>query len=365
LICRKLLGNKDLSKTLKENYTPSVSIIVAAFNEERVIREKIVNLLASDYPKEKLEIIIASDGSKDNTVKIAKEYEDQGVKVLGFEQNRGRAHVHNESVKQARGEILFFSDSETSFGTDFLKNAIAYFQDEAYGCGTGDYTFIPQGNIGQTENLYWRMEKKLWMLEFQLGILPFSSGGCFLIRKALWTPVPEHLDIDNCLPHRVIQSGYKAFYAADCKAYDVTIEDGKTHYRKRVRSALKGIDGLLSEIPSLFMSGKLVAVWVLISHRLLRYFTGFFMAFAFVSNICLLNYNQPIYKILMIGQILFYGLGFIGWLEEKEQLPKFFFALKLQRIIYSFIVANLALCVAVYQSLTGKKIFGYKPVTHE
>jgi len=363
-VCMSLLGKKGSGVQDATDFTPMVSVIVAAFNEERVIRARINDLLELDYPKDKLEIIIASDGSEDKTVPIAREFENENIKVLDFKQNRGRAAVHNDSVKVAEGEILVFTDSETTFDKYFLRKALPYFQDPDYGCGTGDYTFAQKGTMGETESLYWRLEKKILKLEHKLGILPFSSGGCLIVRKSLWSPIPEHSDIDNCVPYRVVQKGYKVFYAENAYAYDVTIEDSNAHYRKRVRTALSGMHGLFEELPQLVKSKKFITVWVLLSHRLFRYITIHMLIIAFLTNILLLKYNLMIYDLLMVGQVVFYSLALVGWIEDKGWLPKIFSWLKYQRFIYSFLLANVAFFVAIYKAIIGEKITAYKPASH-
>ncbi|MFQ5453644.1 MAG: glycosyltransferase [Candidatus Zixiibacteriota bacterium] len=358
-----IFGKKE-SKIKTSNYNPLVSIIVAAYNEEKVIRSKILNLLELEFPKENIEIIIASDGSTDNTVSIAKEFESETIRVLEFEQNRGRASVHNDAVTLSHGEILIFTDVETTFAPDFLQKALVFFQDPQYGCGTGDYTFEAQEKFGHTESVYWRLEKRLLKMEHQLGILPFASGGCLIIRKSLWSPIPEHSDIDNCLPYRVVRMGYKVFYAENARAYDVTIEDSQTHYRKRVRTALRGIHGLLMELPPLLRKGCFKSIFVLISHRMMRYFTGCLLVIAILINIWLLAYDQMVYKVTILLQALFYCLALLGWLEDKGLRSKIFEWIKYQQVIYSFLLANIAFSVAIFKAMTGVKIKGYKPASH-
>ncbi|MFQ5443212.1 MAG: glycosyltransferase [Nitrospinales bacterium] len=363
LFCQFVRKTKILGSNVS-NSTPKVSIIVAAYNEEKVIRSKILNLLELEFPKENIEIIIASDGSTDNTVSIAKEFESETIRVLEFEQNRGRASVHNDAVTLSHGEILIFTDVETTFAPDFLQKALVFFQDPQYGCGTGDYTFEAQEKFGHTESVYWRLEKRLLKMEHQLGILPFASGGCLIIRKSLWSPIPEHSDIDNCLPYRVVRMGYKVFYAENARAYDVTIEDSQTHYRKRVRTALRGIHGLLMELPPLLRKGCFKSIFVLISHRMMRYFTGCLLVIAILINIWLLAYDQMVYKVTILLQALFYCLALLGWLEDKGLRSKIFEWIKYQQVIYSFLLANIAFSVAIFKAMTGVKIKGYKPASH-
>jgi len=215
---------------------PSVSIIIAAYNEEKVIARRIKNLLEQDYPKEKMEIIVASDGSTDRTVGIAKQYEKFGVKVLDFKENRGKASVHNDAVDVAKGQILLFTDAETIFEKDFVKNGVKWLANNRYGCGAGELEFYYKDEIGRSESIYWKIEKKMRYWEFLLGILPFASGGCFFIRKKLYERIHSYSDIDNLLTLSTIAKGYKIFYARDAKAYDFAIQGEESYFKKRLRT---------------------------------------------------------------------------------------------------------------------------------
>lgn len=354
---RKAMAVKDLE------YKPMVSIIVAAYNEERVIEQRIRDLLELDYPRDKLEIIIASDGSTDSTAAIARSYEACGVRVLEFKRRRGRACVHNDAVKAAAGEILVFTDAETMFAPNFLRNAVAYLGDKRYGCGSGDYSFRPRGEFGEAESLYWRMDKKLRRLEYQLGILPFASGGCFVIRKELYVPVPFYSDIDCCLPYSVLKNGYRVFYAADAKAYDVTTDNSVAYYRKRVRTALHAMDGALNALPGLIAKRKLSVIWVIISHRLLRWLGGYLMISALVSNIWLSARGLAVYDVLMLGQLIFYGLGFLGWLEERTK-GRYSLPMGWHHLALNFIVSNAAFVQATIELARKNRVVYYEPVSH-
>jgi len=106
-----------------------------------------------------LEILVASDGSSDDTVALARRFENRGVRVLDYQVNRGKASVHNDAVREAMGDILLFTDAETIFDRDFIRNGIRWFRDERYGGGSGDLTFAFRDEIGKSENIYWKMEK--------------------------------------------------------------------------------------------------------------------------------------------------------------------------------------------------------------
>lgn len=335
---------------------PSVSVIVAAYNEEKVIARRIQNLLEQDYPKDKMEIIIASDGSTDRTVEIAKQYESRGVKVLDFKENRGRASVHNDAVNVAKEEILVFTDAETIFEKDFLKNGIKWFKNNKYGCGAGEFTFYYRDEIGKSENIYWKIEKKMRYWEACLGILPFASGGCFFIRHELYEKIPSYSDIDNILTLSTVAKGYKIFYARDANAYDLAIQGARSHFKKRLRTTLRSMGDMLGYLPILIKKRKWITLWVLFSHRIFRWFTGVLMVMLFATNIIIVN-QHLLYSVLFSLQLLFYILAISGWYSEVKNKQTFLF--KISKIAYSFFLANLASTLAIIGLLMGKRISSY------
>ncbi|OCC14658.1 putative glycosyl transferase [Dissulfuribacter thermophilus] len=336
---------------------PSVSVIVAAYNEEKVIARRIENLLEQNYPSGKIEIIIASDGSSDKTVEIAQRYKKKGIKLLAFKENRGKASVHNDSVEVVKGEILLFTDAETIFEKDFIKNGIKWFKSNRYGCGAGEFTFYYKDEIGRSENIYWIIEKKMRYWESCLGILPFASGGCFFIRHELYEKIPSHSDIDNILTLSTVAKGYKIFYAQDAKAYDFAIQGPKNHFRKRLRTTLRSMGDMFSYLPVLIKKKKWITIWVLFSHRIFRWFTGFFMGLLLLINLILIKFGM-LYSVLFCLQFLFYFFVILGYYGETKN--KQLFVYKIGKIVYSFLLANLASSCAIIKLLTGKRIFAWK-----
>ncbi len=337
----------DETKENKNFVFSFVSIIIAAYNEEKVIARRIENLLRQDYPRDKMEIIVASDGSTDKTVEIARQYEKYGIKVLDFKQNRGKAAVHNDAAKEAKGEILIFTDAETEFERNFVKKIVEVYSDSKFGVGAGELIFRSPETFGETEGIYWEIEKKLRYYEYLLGILPFASGACFSIRKKLYEEIPLHSDIDNILPLRAIQKGYKVFYCKDAIAYEYTVSNPKQLFRKRYRTALRSMTDILSELSNLIKKKKWGVIFVLFSHRFLRWWGSLLVPVLFFINLKLFNYGL-LYQIVFTCQILFYIFALLGFLQ------------KISSIAYSFILANIAFIFAIFSYFKGKKIASWK-----
>jgi len=348
---------KEIYSKFKAQKCPFISVIIAAYNEEKVIKKRIENLLQQDYPKDKLEIIVASDGSTDRTVEIAKQFEKYGVKVLDFKENRGRAAVHNDAAKVAKGEILIFTDAETEFEKDFVQKIVKMYSIPEFGVGAGELVFRSPKMFGETESIYWKMEKKLRYYEYLLGILPFASGACFSIRKKLYEEIPLHSDIDNVLPLRAIQKGYKVFYCKNAVAYDYTVSTPKDLFRKRYRTALRSMTDILIEIPGLIKSKKFGILFILFSHRLLRWWSSPLFPLLFFLNLKLLKYGL-MYQIIFGCQMAFYILVVLGALQRITTLPQPLS--KISNTAYSFILANIAFVFATFSFLIGKKISVYR-----
>jgi len=348
---------KEIYSKFKAQKCPFISVIIAAYNEEKVIKKRIENLLQQDYPKDKLEIIVASDGSTDRTVEIAKQFEKYGVKVLDFKENRGRAAVHNDAAKVTKGEILIFTDAETEFEKDFVQKIVKMYSIPEFGVGAGELVFRSPKMFGETESIYWKVEKKLRYYEYLLGILPFASGACFSIRKELYEQIPLHSDIDNILPLSAIQKGYKVFYCKDAVAYEYTVSNAKQLFRKRYRTALRSMTDILSEVPNLIKKKKVGVLFSLFSHRLLRWWSSLLLPVLFFLNFKLLN-NGLLYKIIFLSQVIFYTLALLYPLQNSFNLPRVI--IRIFNTAYSFVLANIAFMFAIFSYILKIKITAYK-----
>lgn len=340
---------------------PNVSVIVAAHDEADTIGARIGNLLALDYPRDHVEIIVVSDGSTDDTVRVARSFE--GVRVLDLPMNRGRATAHNSAAEGAAGQILVFTDAETEFDPGFLKEAVGWFEDPAIGCGAGSLTFRSRSALGEAEGAYWRFERKLRHAEFRLGCLPFASGACLLIRRELYRPIPAHGDIDNLLPLEVAEAGLRVFYEESARAWDYAVESHASHFRKRVRTAQRSARDILSRLPGLATAGRIRVVGVLVSHRLLRWATGYLAAVLAVATVWEIGRPGggawPWWTLLAL-QACYYGLCVLGRVLEASTnaSPG---ALRMTAVsAYAFLTANAGFSVALAKVLLGRRITSYR-----
>jgi len=348
---------KCMQKFIKNyNVLPLISIILAVYNEEKIIAKRIENLLKQDYPRDKMEIVVASDGSTDRTVEIVRNFTNlnKNLKIIDFKR-QGKAITHNNAIKFAKGEIVVFTDADTEFNKYFLKNIIKYFFDEKVGCVVGNLIYRTQRtNISESEGFYWKFEKKIRSLESDLGILATATGACMAVRKKLWKDLTPIDDSDFTTPLDVILQGYKVVYAPDAIAYDIPPSSIKGELKARIRQTSKNIIGTLKRwgwqgwIKHPFVS------WGLLSHKILRWFTPFFMIGAFISNLFILD-KGIFYQLIFAGQVIFYLIAVIGMAGElfKIRIP-------LASTIFSFCVANIGMGIGVIKGFLGKVPAAYK-----
>lgn len=348
-ILTKIKGKEK--KLIPKKCYPKVSIIIAAHNEEENIKGRIENCLSLDYPKEKIEIIVASDGSTDKTVEIAAKYKDKRVKVLDFKTQRGRALVHNDAVKVATGEILIFTDASTIFEEDFILKIISvYNKYPRVGCVVGKLEYLSLNSaVSISESTYFKLETFLRELENQLGIYATGTGACMAILKDIYQFLDPREDIDNSIPLYTVLKGYKVYFESRAKALEIPTQSIKSELRARIRMTSKGI---ISFIKRWGLKGWIkypVISFGLLSHKILRWFTLFFMVGLFIGNIFLTNRGW-FYKFIFGGQILFYGiatLGFVAELIKKKNPP-------IASIISSFCVAALGMGIGVIKGIFGE-----------
>lgn len=337
----------------------SVSIVVAACNEENVIEGRILDILNSTYPKNLLEIIVVSDGSTDRTdelvEKLGADYET--VKLIRIPAQSGRANAHNTAVPGCQGDILVFTDADTSFDKDFISRIVAPFSDEQVGFASGTLIYQNRGESEVTESVgfYWRYELALRTLESKLGILAFGSGACLAVRRDLFQPIPPSGDVDFITPLDVVLQSYKCIHVKDALAYDRLPDSDAKEFKARVRMTAKNFHGTILRwgFSNLFLHP--VYSLVIFFHKIARWLTPFFFIGILISNLFLLD-QGAIYRIAFTGQCLFYFLGLAGLLGIR---------LLFSGQIYSFLLANIGFLFGILKAVTGRVPKSYTPVNKD
>lgn len=337
--------------------TPTVSLIIAAYNEEKVIAQKIENCLALDYPREKLQIIVASDGSTDRTNEIVKRFANQGVKLVVLSSNQGKSSAQNKAVTEARGEIILFTDADLVLRTDTLNKVNRNFADESVGCVVGKIAYLNEvdTSVSVGEGVYWRYELFLRNVESEVGNFVMGSG-IMAIRRSLFQPVDPNVGEDFVLPMQTAMAGYKVVYESEAIAETILHQTKpKDMLRSKVRVISKDLRGLFLCRAILNPFRYPLYSWGLISHKLLRWLVPYFLIILFGFNLLLLDH--PFYFLTLALQIAFYALAISCYLWQKKGKPP-----RIVGIPFSFCLVNLAALVGVARFAIGKKSGRWMPV---
>lgn len=302
----------------KADIEPTVSVVISICDEEDVIERKIRNLLALDYPRAKLEVLIGSDCSTDNTNAIIKGIDDSRVRLFEFSERRGKIATLNDLVPQARHEIIFFNDARQRLDNDALRQLVKNFADPRIGCVSGELMFEQEGGAtAQGINLYWKYEKFLRSQESRLHSMLGATGAIYAIRRELYVPPPHNVVLDDMyIPFKVIQKGYRAVLEEAAKAYDRAADSPREEHRRKART-LYGNYQIFGLFPEMFNPVVSPVALQLFSHKFLRVVAPFFMIAVFLINWALLD--QPIYRLILAAQILFYVMAVIGALARHKK----------------------------------------------
>ena len=336
----------------KAPITPMLSLVVPAHNEARVIERKILNSLAIDYPTDRLEIVIASDGSTDDTVAIARRFEVAGgrLRVLAFANNRGKMAVLNATVPELRGEIVVFSDASAMFAPDSVRRLAENFADPSVGAASGRYqvTRTAEVNIGASENVYWKYETFLKTQESQLASTLGGHGQLHAIRKGLYPfPPSETINDDYVIPVSVLSRGFRAVYEPTAMVWEEARE--MTGFARRIR-IMTGNLQQLRNLPQLLRPLQPLPLFFFLSHKVIRLVAPFAMLTALAANLFLLR--STVYAALFLVQLAFYTLaafGLTGRLRPRALTLPFYFCM-----------VNAAAFFGFYHALTRRKSMAWK-----
>jgi cellulose synthase/poly-beta-1,6-N-acetylglucosamine synthase-like glycosyltransferase len=281
---------------------PAVSLIIAAHDEEAMIERRVRNALESGYPRERLEVIIASDGSVDRTAELARA---AGADVVLELSRRGKVEAQNAAVAEARGEILAFSDANTVWARDALDALVAPFADPAVGYVCGGLQLTDTAGENQ-EGAYWRYEMAVRSLESSLAGVTAGNGAIYAVRREAYAELPSDRSHDLCLPYLTVKSGMRAIYESSAIATEQAAPTlgGEWQRKRRMMNRAWGIllnDGILSP-----RGYGLTYAYEILSHRALRYATPFLHLVALGTNIALLG-ESTIYAVTFAAQLALLG----------------------------------------------------------
>ena len=333
-----------------------VSVIVAAHNEEAAIAAKIRNVLASDYPRERIELLIGSDGSSDRTEEIVRGHVGDGVGSISFPQHMGKSAIQNALVAAASGEILVFSDADCEFDAAALRMLVQNFADTEVGLVTAAPRYLNAGEttITRNESAYLRYESWIREEESRRGMLAMASGSLFAMRRRLWRPLHRELGDDFELPLRMVEAGLRNVLERGAVTVTrLSQVDAAAMFRLKVRIVSKDFRALREYRALLnpFVYGATaVGLW---SHKLLRWLVPYFLLGMVVSSALLAG---PFYRAIFLLQVGFCAAALLGftWRGRVLGFP--------WTVPASFCIVNVAAFVGVWKSLAGRTSGRWTPV---
>lgn len=334
---------------------PKVTVIVAAYNESSVIADRLTNIDEVDYPATKIDILVASDGSTDDTNQIVSAWSDPRVRLLVLPRG-GRALAHNRAAAVATGDILVFTDAHTTFQKDFLAKIVQPFSHPEVGCVVGRLRFVTaRQTLAEDTGMYWRYETKLREWESRTGLLAVGTGACMAIRRGLFGAIHPDEDIDDAIPLDLLLHGYRVVFAPNAVAFDVAPSTPGDEIRARARMTALSLTAILRRRVLLnpFRFPRITIA--LLSHRIFRFLTPIFTLGSFWSSVLLAG--EPLYRVAFIVQVVFYACALSGWVSARWGC-----ALPLVRFPLSFCVWSIGFGMGLIRVLRGQRVTTYSPV---
>lgn len=340
-----------------EDFLPSVTVVTSAYNEVHHIYASVTNKLQQDYPPDRLNIIVVSDGSEDGTDEAVRRISDPRVKLLRQEPRQGKTAALNRAFAEATGQIVIIADANSMYRADAVRRLVRNFSDPLVGYVTGRMVYVnPDGSlVGDGCSAFMKYENALREAETRLGSIVGVDGGVDAVRRSLYRGLrPDQLP-DFVLPLDVVEQGYRVVYEPDAQLNEETLTTGSSEYRMRVRVALRALWALWDKRGLLNPTRSGVFSWQLLSHKVLRY-----LAFVPLSIAMALNwYLAPEGTVYMLGiaaQILFAALvlaAVVGPRAIGQSAPG--------RYCFYFFLLNWASAVALVRFLRGQKQVLWQP----
>jgi cellulose synthase/poly-beta-1,6-N-acetylglucosamine synthase-like glycosyltransferase len=353
-----LVGQLFPRKIKQSAFEPNVTVLITAYNEEKDITAKLENTLLIDYPKERIEILVASDGSTDKTDEIVKTFADKGVKLFRQEGRVGKTITQNNAVEICQGEIILFSDATTMYRKDVLQAMLPNFADQTIGCVAGKLIYVDQSDsdVGKGAKSYWNYETFLKESESRACSLIGASGCLYAVRKSAYVPMYAEACSDFLIATKIYEQGLRTIYEPKAICEEETNQKTDKEMQMRIRVIGQTFTDLWRNRKMLnpFRSGFYAIQ--LISHKVFRYAVPLFLFLIFISSAFLLTANI-FYGLTFFLQIAFYLMALVAWVIEKNGKKLGIIAIPLY-----FCLANLASVIAFYRFLKGENYARWEPI---
>jgi cellulose synthase/poly-beta-1,6-N-acetylglucosamine synthase-like glycosyltransferase len=338
---------------------PTVTLLVTAFNEETVLRDKLENSFALDYPQDRLQIIVVSDGSTDGTDAVARAFEGRpGYLFLQQAENAGKTMAQNAGVRAATGEILVFSDANSMYARDAVQHLVRPFADKGIGCVCGElhYTNPQRAAAGKGEGSYWRYEQFLKRRESLLGSLVGANGSIYALRRSLFEELGSAIISDFIMPIRVRLRGHQVVYEPAAVAEEEVAVGFSDEFRRRRRIVARSIYGVWTELGALNPLRNFLFAFQLLSHKIIRWLVPVLMLIMLATSGGLGLARISPYDWAFGGQVLFYLLAMLGgaFSGSLGRLSLFY-------VPAYFCAINLGALFGILAALRGQRHTVWKP----
>ena len=334
------------AKCLDSNSYPDITLIIAAYNEEAFIERKMLNCLALDYPEDKLNIIIGSDGSDDNTNSILERFDDnKRLSIFLHKERRGKMAVVNDAVCHANGEICVFSDVSELFDKNALKYLVANFNDPNIGAVTGNHVFnTSDKELSRWTSMYWKYQRWLQKIESKVLTIMSCDGTIYACRRRIYVPPPAGtINDDRAVPLEIIRKGFRVIFEPNALARGSALPEYKSYFAQKVRGQA-GMYQIFSQFRDMFYPHDFYKWFIFISHSFGQVMVSWLLLIVFLSNILLVLDGS--YISLFVLQLMFYSTALMGFISQKWKINTF-----ILQIPYFFCLSNLASLVGFYTYL--------------
>jgi cellulose synthase/poly-beta-1,6-N-acetylglucosamine synthase-like glycosyltransferase len=342
----------------RDDITPRVSVIIAAYNEELDIEAKLKNTLELDYPRGRMDIIVASDCSTDRTDKIVRGFSAHGVILRRQPERRGKTVAQNRAAKTASGEILVFSDATTMYEPDAIRKIVRSFADPEVGCVAGQliYADASSSAVGRGCRSYWGYEKFLRRCESDVGSLVGVSGCLYAVRRICHAQLPSDMIDDFAIAAEIHLRGLRVVYEPEAIAVEDTNRRARDEFRMRVRVIKQTLSALHRYRHTLNPLRHKTFAFQIIAHKAMRYAVPFLLIAALASS-GLAGDSVDWLRFAFLGQSALYGAAIVGFIGERLKVK-----LGPLAIPYYFVLVNVASLVAFLKFLRGEAYVTWEPV---
>jgi poly-beta-1,6-N-acetyl-D-glucosamine synthase len=338
----------------REPIAPLVTVVVVAHNEAATIGRRIRNLLDLDYPADRLDVVIASDGSTDGTAARARSHVDARVAVRSFVSRRGKGAVLNDVVPAVRGEIVVLADARQRFEPAAVKALVSNFADPSVGAVSGEL-MLSAGTTatGAGVGFYWRYEKFIRRQESRTDSTVGATGAIYAIRRALFSPIPANTILDDVLvPMRVVRRGYRVVFDERARAFDGPSATARQEFVRKTRT-IAGTFQLFCRERWLLNPFRNRIWFETLSHKVLRLTAPLLQAT--VLACCIALGDVFLYRLMLLGQSAFYIAAIAGWLQAQSPGSRAAGYLRFLAVPYAICLVNWATIVAFVRYVTGNQ----------